>query len=335
MSAIADPHWSDAQPVASDAPAISQAQLRFNEGLALLRAGKFAEACPKLEESVQLEPAAGSKFRLGECYEGLGRLAAAYRVFREVEGDTRVEARTDREAQVRAKLTELEPRLAWLIVRAPEQVRLLDGFALEQDGQPLSAEDLRAVRIPTDPGEHVFVASATDHVSARMVLVTSANAPTELQIPLLVRALTQPPIAQPSLSPQLPPPPLPENTPLDTGLSAGRVTAIVLFGLGAAGVGLGATFAIVAKVQWDDAQAGCVAGAFNRCSTQAIEVGEQANGSAVAATALIIAGAASLAGGLGFWLAFPGDPASPALSVSFQPPTHGLGTIARAEWTWP
>ena len=133
----------------------------------------------------------------------------------------------------------------------------------------------------------------------------------------------------------MPPPPLAENTPLATGLSAGRVTAIVLFGLGAAGVGLGATFAIVAKVQWDDAQAGCIAGAFNRCSTQAVDLGEQANDSAVAATALFITGAAALAGGAVLWLAFPGDSTSSAVSLSIQPPTHGLGTVARAEWMWP
>ena len=104
---------------------------------------------------------------------------------------------------------------------------------------------------------------------------------------------------------------------------------------GAAGVGLGATFAIVAKVQWDDAQTGCIAGAFNRCSTQAVELGEQANDSAVAATALFIGGAASLAGGAVLWLAFPGDSTSPAVSLSLRPPTHGLGTVARAEWMWP
>jgi hypothetical protein len=298
----------------------STAEARFNEGLALLRAGNFVAACPKLEESVTLDPAPGAKFRLGECYEGLGKLAAAYRMFREVEADTRVEDTVDREEQVRAKLDDLEKRLSWVVVRAPEAVRKLEGFSVSQDGVPLSSEDLRAVRVPVDAGTHRFVVAATGYASVERTLTTTLTSPTTLEVPVLEKLpetkVTEPPVVVP--------PPLrvaPEQSP---SITTGRVVSLVLFGASVAALAPGIGLGVVALSNWDDALARCEDGSRTRCPQEAIDAGNAAYDLGVVSTALFIGAGALAAGGLVMWIAFPNEVKA---EVGLQPSALGSGAV--------
>lgn len=294
----------------------SVAEQRFNEGLALLRAGDLAAACPKLEESVRLDPAPGAKFRLGECYEGLGRLAAAYRMFREVEADTRVEDTVEREQQVRAKLDELEKRVAWLVVRAPESVRTLPGFTISYDGFTLSAEDLRASRVPVDVGAHTFVVAATGHAPFERTITTTLAEPATLAVPVLEKL----PDAQPVT---LAPPTTPAAEP--STITTGRVVSLVLFGASVAALAPGVALGAVALSDWDDALARCEGGDRTRCPDDAIADGAAAYELGVVSTALWIGAGAFAAGGLVLWLATPPDEVG--ASVAVQPTALGAGAV--------
>src|SRR6185369_12155545 len=59
------------------------AQSLFDEGRKLMNEKKFAEACPRLERSYKLDPAAGTLLNVAVCHEGLGRTATAWNEFRE------------------------------------------------------------------------------------------------------------------------------------------------------------------------------------------------------------------------------------------------------------
>lgn len=61
-------------PVAA-AQGKSPADVLFDEGTALMNAGKYAEACPKLEQSLKLDPGIGGMLWLADCYERAGRTA--------------------------------------------------------------------------------------------------------------------------------------------------------------------------------------------------------------------------------------------------------------------
>src|SRR5258708_37106471 len=70
-----------AQP-SSDARAAAAAL--FEDGRRLMGESKYAEACPKLEESQRVDPGMGTLYQLSVCHEAIGRTASAWVGFREV-----------------------------------------------------------------------------------------------------------------------------------------------------------------------------------------------------------------------------------------------------------
>ena len=69
-----------ARAPAARAQAEDQAAARalFAEGRALMKASKYAEACPKLEAARKLFTSAGILLNLADCHEKIGRAASAW-----------------------------------------------------------------------------------------------------------------------------------------------------------------------------------------------------------------------------------------------------------------
>src|SRR4051794_26464548 len=72
---------AQAQTPAPSAQDQAAAEGLFNDAKKLVADGKFADACPKFEESQRLDPAPGTQFNLAECYEHIGRTASAWALF--------------------------------------------------------------------------------------------------------------------------------------------------------------------------------------------------------------------------------------------------------------
>src|SRR5689334_19506 len=84
---------------AQDSAAV--AEVLFNEARALADKGDFAAACPKFEESQKVDPGMGTLYRLGDCYEHLGRTASAWAAFRDVASQAQTAGQAAREADAR------------------------------------------------------------------------------------------------------------------------------------------------------------------------------------------------------------------------------------------
>src|SRR5262245_559689 len=70
-----------AAQAASSATDTTRADALFEEARELMKMGRYAEACPKLEESNRLDPGLGTRMNLADCWDRVGHTAAAHREF--------------------------------------------------------------------------------------------------------------------------------------------------------------------------------------------------------------------------------------------------------------
>src|SRR4051812_35345515 len=63
----------------------AEAEVLFRDGRTLIRRGKLAQGCDKLDASERLESSVGTLLNLGDCREKLGKFASAWAAFRKAE----------------------------------------------------------------------------------------------------------------------------------------------------------------------------------------------------------------------------------------------------------
>lgn len=223
---------------ADDAPTAEEraaGELLYEEGKALLEAGRFSEACPKLERAVNIvrRTALGGLLDVAACYEADGKMASAWSTFSEVESKARAQGQEERAATARDRKRAIEPKLHFVVAKVPQSSLGLPGIAASINGRPVSIELLSA-RFPADAGTLTIGLTAEGHRPlAKSVVVSSGPGTTEVALDPLV-PLTKdapPPVMQP---PVTPPGPGPESGP-----DGATVAGIVTLSAGVAAMGIG------------------------------------------------------------------------------------------------
>ncbi|WP_437283444.1 hypothetical protein WME90_23575 [Sorangium sp. So ce375] len=159
------------------------AQALFDAAKQLMAEGKYADACPKLEESQRLDPGIGTQFNLAACYEQLGRTASAWSMFLEVAGAAKAAGQLEREKVARQRAAALQPRLIRLTITAPADSPA--DLQVKRDGA-LVGRAQWGTPVPVDPGKHTVEASAAGRAPfARSVELTRAGASETLAVPPL------------------------------------------------------------------------------------------------------------------------------------------------------
>src|SRR4030095_15910449 len=92
----------------------ASAEALFDEALRAMKEGKYAEACPKLENSQRIDPGVGTLLYLGECYEKIGRTASAWATFREAASQAEAGGQTKRAKAARERIAKLDSKLSYL-----------------------------------------------------------------------------------------------------------------------------------------------------------------------------------------------------------------------------
>ena len=128
----------------------------FEDGRRFMSENKYAEACPKLEESQRVDPGVGTLYNLSVCYEAIGRTASAWVGFREVAQMALTAGQADREKAARGKASALEPKLMRLKITVQGANA---GIEVKRDGAVVSPA-LWGTAVPLDPGKHRVSASA-------------------------------------------------------------------------------------------------------------------------------------------------------------------------------
>lgn len=280
----------------------ARAKALFEEGMVLFQDGKFPLACPKFEESLKLFNGLGTRGKLAECYEKAGRLASAYKTYKDVArlaggaGDTTRE----RVAGERARL--IEPKLSYLTVTPPTVE--IPGLVVRRNGKPVEqlgtaeAVDSGLVQVEaTAPGRKPFTAQ----------VMLTAGQTSKLDLPALEPATTASRTAPaPAPAPSSPPAEYKMPEPAPEPASWQKPTGLVLGAAGLATMGVGAFVGFYAKSKYDKAfdEGHCDRGNLSCDDTGQGET-ESARRSATTATVLVSVGGAALIGGVVLYLTAP------------------------------
>lgn len=307
------------------------AQSLFEEGRALMAAGKYAEACPKLEESQRLDPGGGTLLNLASCHEKQGRIATAWGEYNEAASIARRDGRTDREREATARIQALEPALRRASIavdpKNPEDLEI------ELDGRKLSRAAW-GTAIPLDPGTHEVSASAPGRESwTQSFELTSDGQTRPIAVPELAKVSEEPPV------PVAHPPPVVAPDKRDRSPKerpersvAPPISALVAAGVGVIGFGVGTYFGLKALDEKGKSDDRCEGDA---CDPTGLEYNEDAQRDAWISNAGI--GVGVIATGLAayFWLsASPkseGSNAGPRVGVGMH---RGRGTLGMRGTFW-
>jgi hypothetical protein len=272
------------------------AEAAFAEARALIKQGKWDEACPKLEASLALDPAVGTILNLGECLAKTGRTASAWLRYREAAAMALQKGQPERERIARERADELSSRLCRIIIRAPRRSDLV----VSRDGVVVDA-NVVGVPVPVDPGVHEVRAEAQGEApfDARVeVKAPPAGAPcgdTTIDVPF---AATPPSRALAPIS--LPP----EDRPAGEapGWQTIHTLAVAATAGGLVAAGIGTAFGISAASAKNDADAQCTAAG---CTPDGRDRLDEAGRRADVATVAFAAAGALVVTGVVLWIVSP------------------------------
>jgi hypothetical protein len=229
----------------------AQARALFREARELMNKERYAEACPKFEESLRLDHGIGTQFNLAHCWEKLGRTVSAWALFLDVASAAHEQNQRKREAAARERAAELEAHLPHLRIDVAEPV---EGLEVQRSGETVGRAAW-GTAMPIDPGTYHIEASAPGKEPwSTSVDVPSTGETLSVQIP----ALADIEKAEPLVSA---PPDAPERDTLAESPSGARTAmAWVLAGVGVAAAGTGGFFALRSKDETSAARALCDGG---------------------------------------------------------------------------
>jgi hypothetical protein len=207
-----------AWPARADDADVAAAEALFQDGRALLEAGRANEACPKLAESQRLDPATGTLIALAACHELEGKLATAWAEFTEASGRAQRERRNDRYELASQRAERLRPRLSWLSLEIPPSYTSVGGLEIRRAGRILG-RDTWSVPVPVDGGELTIEVAAPGHKPWRSSVVVAPEGDRKVvRLPELEPELipapspTPPPAVGPLRQEPKPVPPPPDTT---------------------------------------------------------------------------------------------------------------------------
>lgn len=279
----------------------AMAEQLFNQARDLVKAEKWAEACPKFEASLRYDPVLGTRLNLATCYERTGKLASAWGLYRDaIELATKAND-PKRADYAKKQAVALEPRLPKLLITLPENSPA--GLIIARNGTALDPGVI-GVALYVDPGTHEVTASAPGFVPFKQRITLVEGKVETLAIPTLTAEPRAPVKAEPHTSDK---PFGNAKGKLDVAQEAPRAPSQTRFylglGVGGAGVvalGAGLVFGMKAMSTQDDLQRIC-GGSRLECPANQAERGqdlyETSTSQAMTSTILVIGGGVAVAAG--------------------------------------
>lgn len=292
----------------------------FDAARKMMEAGDYDHACPKFQDSHDIDPAVGTLLNLGLCFTKAGKTASAWSTYREAASLAQQLGQGEREQHARQEIATLEASLVRFIIEVSPEVQVISGLTITREGQEVP-QSMWGEAIPVDPGEIAVEVTAPGYVPTQaQVSAAGAGATITFKVPPLKRqdeAVTPSPAQQPS----------------DSANSGSKIGPLVLGGVGIAAAGVGTYFAFSSKKHNDEALGMCQG---DVCSSQSEleehdELVDDARRDAIIAYVGWGVGAAAL-GGAVVWL-LAGSPKGES-ATTFEPliARHAWGLSARGSF---
>jgi hypothetical protein len=274
------------------------AETLFRAGREAMEKGDYATACSRFEESQRLEPAGGTAFNLAACFEKLGRVASAWKTYREAAerlpaGDARARHAEEQARALEAKL----PTLTLLPGPGIEDAHI------ELNGTALGAASL-GLALPVDPGKQTVVVRAPNHAPRTLTLELATSETKELVLskgPPTAAADSAPPAAATTK----------DSGPTDDG-SGQRTLGWVIGGVGVAGLAVSAVTGVMVLGKKSTVDEECTE---SLCSREGDEAAASGRTLSTVSTIAFAAGAVGVGVGAYLLLTAPEAPVTARVGV--------------------
>jgi hypothetical protein len=261
------------------------AQAAFEEGMRLMKAGHYEQACERIAKSLELDPGMAAQYRLAECYDKLGRIASAWRNYNEVAKAARAAGMQQRAQVAQRRAQQLQTRLSTITIDVPAGVAAVPGLQVTRDGTSVPRQ-LWGTPVPVDPGAVQVAATAPGREPwSDQVVIDTDGAAARVEIPPFGESPGGGASSQP-----------------DDGVSSQTVAGIVLAATGALAMGAGVIIGVAAKPRYDESNDHCQ---DDLCDQEGIDIRDSVRTQGNVATAVFVIGAATLVGGAVLWLTAP------------------------------
>jgi hypothetical protein len=300
------------------------AEQLFNEGRDLATQGKWPEACPKFEASMQRDPALGTRLNLATCYQHVNKLASAWGLFRDSADIAKKSNDTKRFDYAMQQAAALEPRLPKLVITAPPKAPV--GLTVQRDGASVSAAEL-GVALYVDPGAHEVTASAPGFEPVTSKATAEEGKTETLVLPELK--------AKPDIKAPPPTETDAEDVSTEPVSPTRKYVALGIGGGGIAMVGLGLVFGAQAISKNNKAKDLC--GEDLSCSGSNLDEGQQlihdGRSRGTLSTVFVVAGVAAIGSAVVVYLTAPRPTERPRATAQIVPMIDrdgaGLGVVGR------
>jgi hypothetical protein len=284
----------------------ASAQVLFDEGKKLMADGKFAEACPKLEESQRLDPTSGTLINLADCYEQQGLTATAWAAFLDAATAANRAGNPKREKEARDRAAALAPRLSKIVITVTGGDKI-ERIEVKRDSTTIGKAQW-GVGMPADQGLHTVTVTAPGRKTwAKDVIVKGAGDTVTVQVPELELGDSTT---------------IPESS--GGGLSGQKVGALAAGGVGLVGVVVGSIFGLKAISKNNDSATYC----DPLCHDQAgLDVKADAMHASNISTVAFVVGVAGLGGAALLWFTD-----RPEQSTTPQVGLGPLGIVVKGAW---
>ncbi len=300
----------------------------FRSAKKLMTEKKYAEACPKFEESYKLDPGIGVELNLGKCYENWGKLGKAYHAYIDAEKKAK-DANDDRAAKIHGLVQKLEPQVPRLVIHIPPGANT-KGLTVAIDGVTIAKNELDDPQL-VDPGPKQVIYSIDGAPTKTKLVPVERGGTSEVTLELprgkgeSVASGDGASDAKPMQPNHKPPPEDTESEAPDSTGHGLRVAGVAVASVGVVAMGVSAYLGLGARSKYNDALSAHCMGVTDACDARGLIDTHDARAAANTATIIFVVGAAATITGIVVYALAPKAASSSEHAFYVVPTTSAAG----------